>query len=219
MPTDVEAVDIILGGIQGPPGPTGPPGPPVDPSTILVVQEVNTTGGLTVGESLDVVGDITLGGNLVAGQNVRANVAFYEYGRTVAMGYWQNEPFNALNYTATNNLQQPVGLWTLTAPDQLVLRWTIIGKTMLVAWNLTATSVTSTPNLLRIKIPGGHTAHGLATGTGSNQYNQNGVPDTGVAIVIPSSGYILLQQFPEDSTWSVSTNATTSRGSIAFEVQ
>ena len=47
MPTDVEAVDIILGGIQGPPGPTGPPGPPIDPSTILIVQE-----GIHIIESL-----------------------------------------------------------------------------------------------------------------------------------------------------------------------
>lgn len=215
MPTDVEAVDVILGGIEGPPGPTGPPGPPLDPTTDLTVNSLIVTTDASIGDDLTVTGDILSTGVSISAPvgEMYAGAWFREAGRTVPVGHWANEPFNAANFSGSHTT------WTLTAPDQVSLRYTLIGKTMMVAWNIQASSVGGPTTYLKIKIPGGFMQSTFASGRGVADYVNAGAPieATGFAVVVGTTNFI---QIYRDSfvNWTAATNNTSVRGNITFEI-
>jgi len=132
-------------GIQGPQGPTGATGPAgtdnpthvVGPASALA-NKIATFNG-TTGKLIQ---DSGVGIDLVGG--------IYERGRSVAMGEWVNVPFNASDFTAAS------GSWTVAAGDVITFRYTLIGKTMIIALYLKG-NVSAATAELRIRIPGGYT--------------------------------------------------------------
>jgi hypothetical protein len=197
----------------------------VDPSTDLVVDTIQTAGvvgvglapnpnwGIVVSADTGLTGSAYFGDAVHGATTIRAIEGYLEGGRSVPMGYWQNEPFNAANFTSSH------GTWVLTAPDQVILRYTLIGKTMMVAFSIDNSTVVGVTTYLRIKVPGGYTASSLSTGRGATDYVDNGAPIsvTGFAVVIPSSTQIQLYK-DEFVNWQTSLNNTDVRGSIAFEI-
>lgn len=73
-----------------------------------------------------------------------------ERGRTVANGVWTDVPYAAANFAGNAAMTVAVG-------TQETLAYTMYGKTMTVAFNLTAITVGGTPDTyIKIKIPGGY---------------------------------------------------------------
>ena len=108
-----------------------------------VATYADTTGKVIKdsGSLLDASGNLTLAGTLK------------ERGRTVPMGEWVAVPYAAGDFTSDG------AAWTVEAADVTALRYTLIGKTMFLAFNLYATSLgAGTTTELRIKIPGGFLA-------------------------------------------------------------
>jgi len=89
-------------------------------------------------------------GNLVASAELRTGTVFYEQGRGVGLGIWIDVPFNAANFT-TNT----AAVWTIGT--FVGMRYTLIGKTMIVSLALQSTNINAAASALLIKIPGGFT--------------------------------------------------------------
>jgi hypothetical protein len=133
-----------------------------------------------------------------------------ERGRTVPMGEWTAVPFANTNFTSSS------GTWVLTAGDQAIFQYTVIGKTMTVVFQLNQTTVTGTPAQLQIAIPGGFSAAFDTVGTAA--INHTGNWELG-NIVIGVGSVIGLQPVPLGvATWSSGTNTIYVRGSITFPV-
>lgn len=136
----------------------------------------------------------------------------FERGRTVAMGDWIHVPFDAGNFTANGTMT-----WTVEVADQVTLAYTLVGTTMILAWHIIQSSVGGTlNNQLRIAIPDGFTS--AVTLSAPNIHSNAGALPTGFATVTPGAAFV--QIFKADQTnYVASTNTTSTRGQIAFEVQ
>ena len=65
---------------------------------------------------------------------------------------WTQVAFASGDFTAAP------GTWALTSPDLTQFRYKVIGKTMFLTLTVGASTTTSTPNALFVKIPGGYSA-------------------------------------------------------------
>jgi hypothetical protein len=86
----------------------------------------------------------------------------YEKGRTVAMGHWQDVPFNAANFTGSSGMT-----WTVAAGNIVKNRYTLIGKTL--HWQLViyASVLSGTPaTYIVATLPGGFSAPGAVSTVG-----------------------------------------------------
>jgi len=129
----------------------------------------------------------------------------------VAVGLWTAVGFAAGNFTAN------AGTWTVTAGNVLTLAYTLIGKTMTVAFGLTGTSVSAAPVFLTITIPGGLVAARRIGGTFA--FIDNGVAGTGFAVVSPGGTVISLLKNAAGTAWTPSAANTQVEGQISFEIQ
>jgi hypothetical protein len=146
----------------------------------------------------------------IHGENVFAETAIYERGRTVAMGEWQNIAYAAGNFTAQ------AGNWTVDAGDQTQLAYTIIGQTCILAFSIANTDVSAAPTDLRIALP---VTPAMDT-RNLCQVIDAGTQNTGFARV--ASGVAQLQIFKTLAGAAFTATAgdnTSVRGQITFEIQ
>ena len=80
---------------------------------------------------------------------VTASGDIYEKARTVPLGHWIDVPFNAANFTTPT----AGATWTVSAGNQTVFTYTIIGKTAIVQIIIQASAVTGAPVRFRITLP------------------------------------------------------------------
>lgn len=145
---------------------------------------------------------------------ITATGSISERGRTIPMGEWIPVPYNAGDFTAIT------GTWTVDAADVLLFAYMLLGKTLFVTFNLQTTSVSATPTSLYLKIPGNFLAKTQMWGLVSVLDN-TGTYEAGVAYVGVNNilNQISLQRQSYGSTnWSTAVNATSIRGTIAFEI-
>lgn len=134
-----------------------------------------------------------------------------ERGRSTPLGEWINVTFSAGNFTGNGSMT-----WTLASGDQTTLKYTLIGKTMIVSFVLATTTVGGTPNTsLRIAIPGGFTA--AVAMSAPCEVSDNGTSTRSMADVAAGGSNIVITK-AAGGNWSASTDNTAVRGQIAFEV-
>ena len=129
-------------------------------------------------------------------------------------GAWVTPAFNAADFTAGGSQT-----WTVGSGDVTVYAYTLVGKTMTVAFKLDTTTVGGTPNPeLRIKIPTGANA-------AKNIYNLFRAADAGAAAVVglalAVAGNPFISLFKDLTTtanWSAATDTTQVIGQITFEI-
>lgn len=126
---------------------------------------------------------------------------------------WVSPPYDASNFSAGGSMT-----WTVDRTDVTTYEYFLNGKAMVVAFNLSFTSVGGTPDqLLRIAIPGGFIPY--RTVQNLMMYNNNGSAD-GWGRVVAVKGQPTLWLFrPDNAPWSASANKTNVSGEITFEVQ
>lgn len=131
------------------------------------------------------------------------------YDRTTADGIWTTYSFNAANFTAST------GDWTVADADEVFARYTLVGKTMTVAFEFRTTTVSATPAELRFTIPGSKTA---ATANASAVYcSDNGTWVPCLAEVDAAATVITFTD--QSGAWAAATDTTAVVGQITFEIQ
>lgn len=138
-------------------------------------------------------------------------LTYFERLRTTPMGEWISVPFAAGNFTANGAMT-----WTLTAPDQVTFKYTLIGKTMLLNIYLDSTTVGGVLNTtLSIAIPGGFVAtEKVQNITGAFD---NGVPTTTFCRVNASGTTVDVNRL-DLANFTASVNNTFIRVMMAFEI-
>lgn len=133
------------------------------------------------------------------------------FGLSTAPGLWTAVAHSAGNFTSDS------GSWTVDAGDQTTYAYTLVGKTMTVAFAIVTSDVGGTPTQLRIAIPGGFTA-------AKTIYNtcytiDAGTPGLGIATV--SASGTVIQVFRQGAAaWTTTSGDDTQViGQITFEVQ
>lgn len=129
------------------------------------------------------------------------------------MGWWQDVTYAAGNFTAS------AGAWTVDAGDQNLYRWTLVGKTMTLTWDIAATDVT-VGGVLRLAIPGGFTAAKLAYGV--HRASDNGAAHVMAVCRTPGAGVGYIELFPTAAGGAFAATAadnTATAGTFSFEVQ
>lgn len=143
---------------------------------------------------------------------ITATGSISERKRTTAMGVWATLSFLATYYTASSST------WTVTAAQQVTLKYMLIGTTLFVTFNIVASSVGGTPASLMLTLP--LNARSSAIVYGSCSYNDNGTLGTGVILCNTgtTSPQLTLRKVLDGSVaWSTSA-ALTIAGTIAFDV-
>lgn len=121
---------------------------------------------------------------------------------------WTPITFSAGNFTSAT------GTWVVGAGDVVSLAYVEFGKTMIVTFDVQATTLTGAPTELRMAIPNSRTA-ARSVSTPFN-YSDNGTPGTGTASV--ASTYISLYKAVTAPAWSNATDASRFQGTITFEI-
>jgi len=100
----------------------------------------------TFGGAVGVIGSISCNANLALAGGI------YEASRSAAMGYFQDIPFNAANFSAVGG-----GTWTVDAAAVAANRYALVGKLMFwkiyVAWFQGTSAVAGTVTRLRLTAP------------------------------------------------------------------
>ena len=117
----------------------------------------------------------------------------------------------------TSTYSSEIGTWTVEEGDQRYLRWMVIGDTMWINFNVTQTTLASTPPQLRIAVPGGYTAFPQeATGF---VFASGTTAELGVVLTLNDSLLNVISiQRTAGTGWPNSTDAQNFRGSICFQV-
>jgi hypothetical protein len=82
----------------------------------------------------------------------------YEKGRATPLGHWIDVPYNAGNFSAW------AGSWTVSSGSVITHHYTLIGKTLVVNFDLQGTSVDVATTALQLALPAGTTAAKRAEG-------------------------------------------------------
>jgi len=137
-----------------------------------------------------------------------------ERNRSFQMGEWQAPAFNAADFTAS------AGNWTVAAGDVLYLKYTLIGKTMMVAFDIQTTTLSGTPTNLRIAIPGGFSvAAGVDVRMPGQAIDNGGAAAIAMIRVVAGTSYIsIFKDYAATGTFAVATDNTGVRGVVMFEV-
>ncbi len=123
-------------------------------------------------------------------------------------GVWTAVTFDATNFTAS------AGNWTLTSGDQTTFAYRLFGKTMVVAFVLSTTTVSATPATLSIKIPAAKTAN--RTVVNLVYLLDNGARTTGYA-TISAGGTTIAINRTDVALFATATDTTYVWGEITFE--
>ena len=135
----------------------------------------------------------------------------YEKQRTTPLGHWIDIPFVQGNFTTD------VGTWSITGSANYVHAYTVIGKTMVMAFMIETTSVSGSPTTLRIALPSGYVlGRWFGMGVAAN--------NSGVAITAAMTGqvgltYLAIAPSILGGTWTTSTNNTGIRFIATFAIQ
>jgi hypothetical protein len=137
---------------------------------------------------------------------------FYER-NDAGLGYWTAVAHDALNFTASS------GTWTVDVADQVLYRYTIIGKTMVIAWSI-ANSDVSAGSVLRLAIPGGNVAANTINGFHEAR-NAGGAAALATCRSVSGQAYIeLYPTLGTGGTWTITAaDNTASAGQITIELQ
>jgi hypothetical protein len=139
----------------------------------------------------------TAGGYVSIGINdLGAGGVLRERGRSLPLGEWQDEPFNAANFTA------PAGMtWTVTAGAMTTNRYCLMGKTLIWQFATAETTVGGTPlNHVFVRLPAGITAARYGTAASSQILNQ-GTNHFGMAYWSAGTNLAVLYT-PNVSAWT-----------------
>lgn len=143
---------------------------------------------------------------------ITATGSISERNRGVAMGAWTAIPFAATIYTATGTT------WTVTNAQQVTLKYTLIGTTLLVAFYISVSTVGGATANLFITLPLNATS--TVSSYGTCTYNDNGTYGTGTILAVTGQAFPqlkLMKNIGGSVNWSNSA-ALTVAGQIAFEV-
>ena len=129
-------------------------------------------------------------------------------GDTIA---WTTPTFSAGNFA------MPVGTWTVESADVVTYAYLIVGKTMTVSFSIDSTTVGGTgDNTLQIAIPASKVATKQMQGV-IGTFIDNGTRTTGFCVVA-ASGTVIGINRTDIANLTASTNNTTVRGQITFEI-
>lgn len=137
-----------------------------------------------------------------------------ERNRTTPLGEWISAPIQADTFTGS-------GAMTVSVSAMRTYAYTLMGKTLTVAWMLDTVTVGGTPDIfIKIKIPGGYTSAKVML---ANTY----ASDNGTARIVPTTvqqpsasaePYIFVAIAGFATNWSASAGNTKLFGQISFEV-
>lgn len=135
--------------------------------------------------------------------------------RTTPMGEWVMVPVVPSDFGTTTSAS-----WSVGSANVLRYAYTMVGKTMTLAFYCVGTSVSAaTAQFLTIKIPGGYKSASFTYNCCT--INNNGVRGTGYFGVNPTSSTdqgVIYIECGGAATWSVSAGNTNVWGEISFEV-
>lgn len=142
---------------------------------------------------------------------------YFERLRAAAMGEWTAVAYAAGNFDAAGG---GGGTWSVDAGDQTVLRFMQIGKTMFVNFVLNTTTVTGTPNVLRIAIPNGAVAAQETLFPSGRVINNGAAAQVGLCEVTAGGSFIrVYSDITTSVNWVASVNNTYVQGCFSFEIQ
>lgn len=136
-----------------------------------------------------------------------------ERGRSTAIGIPIDIAYDSGNFVAST------GSWTVAEADQVTFCYTLIGKTLVLWFELHATSVSNNCAYLQFPVPGGFTV-ARTTRMPIAAVNNSVIITT--AIVYVPSGTTVIQIYPDTvggSQWTASTNATYVQGQVFLPIQ
>ena len=138
--------------------------------------------------------------------------ALREHGRTTDSGLWIPVTYNAANFTAD------VGTWAVDSGDQLAYQYKLGGLSMLLAWNIAFTNVSTAGALLRLLVPGGYTIGGVGTLTELMRSADAGAATTtGASRATAGTTYIEMRSTISGLGYAVTaSNNTQVAGAIEF---
>jgi hypothetical protein len=122
----------------------------------------------------------------------------------------ENVPYLAGNFTAS------AGAWTVAEADIITYASNRLGRMMVVAFELTATTVTATPGELRIDLPGDAIAQRQISTL--CYLSDNGTPAVGRATVTDGGTYIVISRL-DAANFAAAADTTDVRGEILLEVE
>ncbi len=205
--------DIVAAGAAAAPqgDVVGPAGAVADRIAVYngVTGKLVKDGGITIADWFDQA--VKVASNPTFGLPAFTN-GFKERGRSDAAGEWIDVAFAAGNFTAA------AGNWTVDAGDQINFAYTLIGKTMIVAFGIQGTDVSAAPSTLRLPIPGG--ASSAIDARATTYVSDAGTFAVGVARVVATDTLIYLYRNVDTSlAWSTTAGDNTDVfGLIAFEI-
>ena len=137
-----------------------------------------------------------------------------ERNRSTPMGEWVSPAYNSSNFTATGLMT-----WTVDSGDISTYAYTLVGKTLTVAFVIDSSSVGGTlSTTLNVKIPGGYTSAKYVYAIG--RASDNGTAAASLCRTVPASSYIdFFKDTAGAANWSASTNNTSAACLITFEIQ
>ena len=130
-------------------------------------------------------------------------------------GAWITPAYNASDFTGDAAMT-----WTVDSGDVLAYAYWLKGRTLLVKWKITTTSIGGTlSSAVKLKIPGGFTA--ITSCTSAHMYGQAGAFEMSGALVDVSASttqiYLYTKNFG-NVNYVASTNTSGFYGEIAIEV-
>lgn len=123
---------------------------------------------------------------------------------------WRDVPYASGDYTAS------AGNWTVDSGDVLYFYYTLVEDFMVVVFTIVTTSVSATPEKLKIKIPAGKTAVKRADNFGFASDN-GGTSEPGT-ITVNDAGTTIDIGLLDGTNWATATNATAVVGEIILRV-
>jgi hypothetical protein len=123
----------------------------------------------------------------------------YERGRSVALGDWTSIPFDASSFLTD------VGTWTVVSGNVATLGYSLVGSMMFFTFYLNHTTVSGSPNVLKIPLPPGIAAFVSAVWPITTR--ENATFATGAAQVVAGQRgiYCMPSGF---ANWTNTTNGT-----------
>jgi hypothetical protein len=125
---------------------------------------------------------------------------------------WTNVAYDALNFTGLNSMT-----WTVGSDDQFTYTYTVIGKIMLLSFDVRHSTVGGTADkFLLLKIPGGYTSQ--STSSSVVICNDNNAGEAVCRATTITSGSQLLLGRLDSANWTLCTNLTAVFGLAIFGV-
>jgi len=147
---------------------------------------------------------------------IHATGSISEYDRSVAQGVWITIPFSACTFAGSATA------WTVAASNfsGVGFAYTLVGKTMTLAWNFQSTSVTAGNATLNVTINLGG-IHQTQQIFGTFHYSDNGTFGCGLCQVKGATATaftLTLSLVNPGANWAASVSNTDVRGQITFEI-